>query len=184
MIVVIGGVSGTGKTTVGVLLATRLNWLFADGDAFHPAASIAKMRAGVALTDADRWPWLRAIGGWMDERTAAGEPAVIACSLLKHAYRSLLLDRRPDARLAFLTASRELLQARLAARHGHFFSPRLLDSQLADLELPQPGANVLVLAADLPAARLADEITARWHLRAAAAAGPAPPQRRRTDGTR
>ena len=95
MIVLVGGVSGSGKTTVGVLLAKRLNWLFADGDAFHPAANIAKMRSGVPLTDADRWPWLRIIGQWMDERIVAGDSAVVPCSLLKRSYRDLLLTGRP-----------------------------------------------------------------------------------------
>jgi gluconokinase len=92
MIVIVAGVSGSGKTTVGSMLAGRLGWRFADADAFHPAANIAKMRAGLPLTDADRRPWLRAIGAWMDERTEAGESAVVTCSALKRAYRDALLD--------------------------------------------------------------------------------------------
>ncbi|HEY7147321.1 MAG TPA: gluconokinase [Streptosporangiaceae bacterium] len=179
MIVVIGGVSGTGKTTVGTLLASRLNWEFADGDAFHPAANIAKMRSGQALTDADRQPWLAAIGRWMDQRIAAGQPAVLACSLLKRGYRGLLLDSRPAARLVFLTASRELLHARLAARHGHFFSARLLGSQLADLELPAPAEDALVLSAAGPPARIVAEIISG--LRLTATAAPGPPRARDND---
>jgi gluconokinase len=167
-----GGVSGCGKTTVGVLLAKRLNWLFADGDSFHPAANIAKMRSGIPLTDADRWPWLRIIAQWMDEREAAGESAVVPCSLLKRSYRDLLLADRPWARAVFLTASREVLHARLAARHGHFFSAKLLDSQFADLEPPQPSQNVLILEATKTPAQLADEITARLNLVASAADAP------------
>jgi len=173
MIALIGGVSGTGKTTVGVLLARRLNWLFADGDSFHPAANIAKMRSGEALTDADRRPWLRAVACWMDERIAAGESAVVPCSLLKRGYRGLLLTGRPQARLAFLTASRELLHARLAARHGHFFSAKLLDSQFADLELPAPAEEVLILDAASPPAQLAAEIIAGFSLAAAQSGVPA-----------
>jgi gluconokinase len=158
MIVLIGGVSGSGKTTVGVLLARRLNWLFADGDSFHPAANIAKMRSGVPLTDADRWPWLRIIGQWMDERIAAGDSAVMPCSLLKRGYRDLLLAGRPAVRLAFLTADRAVLHARLAARHGHFFRAQLLDSQLAALEVPQPSEHVLVLDASRTPAQLTEEV--------------------------
>ena len=159
-----GGVSGSGKTTVGVLLAKRLNWLFADGDSFHPAANIAKMRSGVPLTDSDRWPWLRLIAQWMDERIAAGESAVVPCSLLKRSYRDLLLTGRPAARAVFLTADRDVLHGRLAARHGHFFGAKLLDSQFADLEQPQPPENVLVLDATRTPAQLVDEITARLRL--------------------
>ncbi len=167
MIVLVGGVSGSGKTTVGVLLAKRLNWLFADGDSFHPAANIAKMASGVPLTDADRWPWLRIIGQWMDERIVAGDSAVVPCSLLKRSYRDLLLTGRPAVRLAFLTADRDVLHARLAARHGHFFSAKLLDSQFADLELPQPSENVLMLDASQTPAQLADEVITRLGLAAA-----------------
>lgn len=167
MIVLVGGVSGSGKTTVGVLLAKRLNWLFADGDSFHPAANIAKMNSGMPLTDADRWPWLRIIGQWMDERIVAGDSAVVPCSLLKRSYRDLLLTGRPAVRLAFLTADRDVLHARLAARHGHFFSAKLLDSQFADLELPQPPENVLMLDASQNPAQLTDEIIAGLGLVAA-----------------
>ena len=102
MIVIVAGVSGSGKTTVGAMLAGRLHWPFADGDDFHPAANIEKMRAGIPLTDADRWPWLRAIAAWMDERIARDESAVVTCSALKHSYRDILLYGRPEARLVFL----------------------------------------------------------------------------------
>jgi gluconokinase len=175
MIVLIGGASGSGKTTVGQVLASQLNWLCVDADSFHPAVNIAKMRSGIALTDADRWPWLRSIGRWMDQQIAAGRSAVMPCSLLKRSYRSLLMEDRPAARLAFLIASRELLQARLAARHGHFFGAKLLDSQLADLELPEPGPRVRLFAAATPPAQLAAEIIAGFGLVASAA--PAPERR-------
>jgi gluconokinase len=138
MIVIVAGVSGSGKSTVGALLAGRLGWRFADADEFHPAANVEKMRAGVPLTDEDRWPWLRAIGAWMDERIAAGQQAVVACSALKRSYRDLLLAGRPQARMVFLTPDREVLTRRLAARHGHFFPEQLLGSQFADLQPPGP----------------------------------------------
>jgi gluconokinase len=146
MIVVVAGVSGSGKSTVGALLAGRLGWAFADGDSFHPAANVAKMAAGTPLTDEDRWPWLNAIGAWMDERTAAGEPGVVACSALKRAYRTVLLDGR-SARLVFLDVPHDLEVDRLAARRGHFFPATLAGSQFHDLEVPDPAEGALVIAA-------------------------------------
>ena len=145
MIVIVAGVSGSGKTTVGALLAGRLGWPFTDADDLHPAANVAKMRAGVPLTDEDRWPWLRAITAWMDERIAGNESAVITCSALKRSYRDLLLDGRPQARMVFLAPDREELARRLAARHGHFFPGQLLGSQFADLEPPQPDERVVTV---------------------------------------
>jgi gluconokinase len=145
MIVIVAGVSGSGKTTVGALLAGRLGWRFADADDFHPAANVAKMRAGVPLTDEDRWPWLRTIAAWMDQRIAGNDPAVITCSALKRSYRDLLLDGRPRARMVFLAPDRDELTRRLAARHGHFFPGQLLGSQFADLEPPQPDERVLTV---------------------------------------
>ncbi len=159
MIVIMAGVSGSGKTTVGALLASRLGWRFADADGFHPAANVEKMRAGIPLTDDDRWPWLRAIAAWMDERIARGEPAVITCSALKRSYRDLLLDGRPGARMIFLAADRQLLARRLAARHGHFFPGRLLGTQFDALEPPQAGERVLsVVPAHEPAATVEEII--------------------------
>jgi gluconokinase len=145
MIVIVAGPSGSGKTTVGAMLAGKLHWPFADADDFHSAANIAKMSAGMPLTDEDRWPWLRAIAAWMDERIAAGEDAVVTCSALKQSYRDLLVDGRPDTRLVFLSVDSEQLAKRLAIRHGHFFSGELLASQLASIEQPEPDRNTLVL---------------------------------------
>jgi gluconokinase len=146
MILIVSGVSGSGKTTVGALLAGRLGWRFADADAFHTAANVAKMRAGIPLTDQDRWPWLRAIAAWMDERIAQGEPAVVTCSALRRAYRDALLGGRPQARMIFLSVDPEEAARRLAARHGHFFPSALLRSQFDALEPPapdEPGVTVV-----------------------------------------
>jgi gluconokinase len=166
MIVLVGGVAGSGKTTVGQLLAGRLHWRFADADAFHSPANIAKMRSGVPLTDADRKPWLDAITAWISERTAAGESAVAGCSALKQRFRDQLLDGRPEVRMAFLELSRELAHARLAARHGHFFSAALMDSQFAELEPPQEGPQLIVLDAVQMPDRLVAEIIDRLGLTA------------------
>jgi carbohydrate kinase (thermoresistant glucokinase family) len=136
MVIIVMGVSGSGKTTVGELLADRLGWEFADADDFHPAANVAKMHAGTPLDDADRTAWLRAIAGWIDEHVAAGKDGVVTCSALKRAYRELL--RRPEVRFAYLDGDRELIARRMAARRGHFFPAGLLESQFRDLEPPGP----------------------------------------------
>jgi gluconokinase len=138
MILIVAGVSGSGKTTVGALLAGRLHWRFADADAFHPAANIVKMRAGIPLADEDRWPWLHAIAAWMDERIAGGESAVVTCSALKRAYREELLGGRPQARMVFLRVDPGEVERRLAARHDHFFPSGLVGSQFDALEPPGP----------------------------------------------
>src|SRR5439155_13588199 len=119
-VVVVTGVAGSGKTTVGAMLAGRLGWTYAEADDFHPEANVAKMAAGHPLTDDDRWPWLAAIGRWIDARRAAGEPAVVSCSGLKRTYRDVLRRGRPEVRLVFLDGSREFIARRLVARHGHF----------------------------------------------------------------
>ena len=142
VILIVAGVAGSGKTTVGAVLARQLGWRLADADSFHSEASVAKMRAGVPLTDADRKPWLHAITGWMDERIAAGQSAVVTCSALKRAYRDELLAGRPAARMIFLQVSREELERRLLTRPDHFFPEKLLDSQLAALEPPAQGERV------------------------------------------
>ena len=163
MIVIVAGVSGSGKTTVGALLAGRLDWRFADGDDLHPAANVAKMRAGIPLTDTDRRPWLRAIAAWMDARIERGEDAVVACSALRRRSRDLLLDGRPAARMVFLAVDREVLARRLATRHGHFFPEKLLSSQFDALEPPTPDERVLtVVPADTPAATVDSIIAVIW----------------------
>lgn len=160
MIVVIAGVAGSGKTTVGELVAQRLQCVFADGDDFHPAANVAKMHAGIPLTDDDRWPWLRAIASWMDERAAAGESAVVACSVLRRAYREVLLTARARPAVMFLVVPHDIAADRLAARHGHFFGADLLDSQFAALELPQPPEPVDLVPATGTPDEIADHVVA------------------------
>ena len=167
MIVVIAGVAGSGKTTIGEQLASRLSWPFADGDSFHPAANVAKMRAGIPLTDADRKPWLAAITAWMDDIIASGQSAVLACSALKRSYRAELLGGRDQAVMVFLEVSREKDEARVSHRQGHFFAEPLLASQFAALEPPDPAEPRVypVPTADQPPGQLAGEIIALLGLR-------------------
>jgi gluconokinase len=173
VIVIVAGVAGSGKTTIGAQLAGRLGWRFADGDSFHPAANVAKMHAGIPLTDEDRAPWLRAISGWMDDLIAAGQSGVLTCSALRRAYREELLSGRPAARMVFLNVSRDELVRRLDTRLGHFFPEGLLDSQLKVLEPPAPDEHVLTLPAGGDAAHTVAEIMRRLSLPGAPAQGDA-----------
>lgn len=136
--VVVMGVSGSGKTTVGAALADALGLRFVDGDALHPVANVAKMAAGIPLDDADRAPWLDAIGAVLAEG-----PVVVACSALKRAYRDRLRAAAPGLQLVFLDGSPALLASRMSARPGHFMPTSLLDSQLATLERPGPDEQAL-----------------------------------------
>jgi carbohydrate kinase (thermoresistant glucokinase family) len=140
-VLVLMGVSGCGKSTVGGVLAGRLGWEMGEGDDLHPAANVAKMAAGHPLTDDDRRSWLGLVRGWIDEHVLAGQPGVITCSALKRSYRDVL--RNDHVVFVHLTGSRDQLLARLAARHGHFMPISLLDSQLADLEPPGPDEQAL-----------------------------------------
>jgi gluconokinase len=142
-LLVVMGVSGSGKTTVGSLLAGRLGWRYAEADDFHSPSNVAKMAGGAPLTDEDRLPWLRAIASWIDERIADGERAVVTCSALRRRYRDLL--RRPQVRFIYLRGDRDLVAARMAARQGHFFKPGLLDDQFETLEEPAPDEEVLTV---------------------------------------
>lgn len=135
-IIVVMGVASSGKTTIAASLAKELRWPFRDADSFHPPANVAKMSAGIALDDADRWPWLDAIVAWMNERHDAGENAVVTCSALKRGYRDRLRTARAPIRLVHLSGSKALLAARIAARTAHFMPAALLDSQFAALETP------------------------------------------------
>lgn len=135
-IVVVMGVSGSGKTTVAKGLSTVLGWEFAEGDAFHPEANVAKMRSGTPLTDEDRWPWLELVAEWIQSRLDAGQSGIITCSALKRSYRDRLNRRGSGVTFVYLAGDKETIAARLSVRQGHFFPTTLLDSQFADLEEP------------------------------------------------
>ena len=155
---IVMGVSGSGKSTIGEKLAGRLGWTFEDGDRFHPPGNVAKMSAGHPLTDEDRWPWLQAIADEVDRICRDGERAVIACSALKRAYRDILVHGRDDVRIVFLDGTQELIAARLAARKGHFMPPGLLDSQFRTLEPPTGNENPITVSIDAPVEAIVDDI--------------------------
>lgn len=163
------GVSGVGKTTVGTRLADALDWDFVDGDDFHPPSNIEKMEQGEPLTDEDRRPWLRAIRDFIRERREQEEPAIVACSALKAAYREVLLQDNDGAQLVYLKGSYDLIRQRMEARADHFFDAELLDSQFEALEEPpteaaltvnvdaSPEAIVRTIRRELPALTRASE---------------------------
>jgi len=161
VVILLMGVSGSGKTAVGTLLASQLGWEFADGDDYHPAANVEKMRNGIPLTDADRAPWLETlralIAGWI----AAGENAVLACSALKRTYRENL-QIGPEVQAVYLRGTPQLLRQRLRTRIGHFMTERMLESQLAALEEPE---DAVVVDVDRAPARIVAEILARLGLK-------------------
>ena len=146
VVLVVMGVSGAGKTTLAEALAERLGWPFQEGDALHPEANITKMAAGIALDDADRWPWLDAVGGWIDGCVTGGRRGVITCSALKRAYRDRLRQDRPEVWFVFVRLAREVIAARLEHRESHFMPPALLASQFAALE--PPGEDEPVISID------------------------------------
>jgi carbohydrate kinase (thermoresistant glucokinase family) len=148
MVLVISGVAGSGKTTIGTMLAERMGVQYADADDFHSEANQKKMAAGLPLSDEDRQPWLMAIRSWIDARLAAGESGVVTCSALKRSYREQLA--RPGMRLVFLEVDQETVLERLGERKGHFFPAVLAATQFETLEEPEPEENVLVVDATLP----------------------------------
>ncbi len=156
MILVLMGVSGCGKSTVAGVLAGRLGWDFEEGDDLHPAANVAKMAAGHALTDDDRWPWLERVAGWIEEHVAAGRSGIVTCSALKRSYRDVL--RGPHVTFVFLDGTHDEIAARLAKRHGHYMPYSLLDSQFADLEPPSADERALRVDIGPSAAAQADTI--------------------------
>jgi carbohydrate kinase (thermoresistant glucokinase family) len=144
------GVCGCGKSTVGERLARELGALFIEGDAFHPPANVARMAAGIALTDADRQGWLEALAAQLADARRAGRSVVLACSALKRRYRDVLRLGAPDLRVVHLAGDRAMLAVRLAARQGHYMPASLLDSQLATLETPDPDERAVTLDAGAP----------------------------------
>jgi carbohydrate kinase (thermoresistant glucokinase family) len=155
--IVVMGVSGAGKSTIGQRLAERLGWSFAEGDALHPARNVEKMKSGQPLTDTDRAPWLAAVAQVIETWRHRGEHGVITCSALKKAYRRQISERG-DVRLVFLEGPREVIAGRVGARRGHFMPPGLLDSQFATLEPPGPDENPIIVGIDLPVQGVVESI--------------------------
>jgi gluconokinase len=159
-VVVVMGVAGSGKTTVGRALAARLGWAFQEGDELHPAANVAKMKAGRPLDDADRAPWLEAIGRRIDAWLADGRSGVVSCSALKRAYRDRIRRGRPSVRLVLLEGPPDLMRRRLERRGDHFMPASLVDSQFADLEAPSAEEGAVIADAAAPLDGQVDAIAA------------------------
>jgi ribose 5-phosphate isomerase A len=157
-ILVLMGVSGAGKSTIARELEARLGWQFAEGDSLHPEANVAKMHAGIALTDADRQPWLESVAAWIDGQRAARQPGIITCSALKRSYRRIVVGDRPEVRLVYLRGSREVMADHLAKRSGHFMPASLLQSQIDALEEPGPDEDPLTVDVGPPASDVAEQI--------------------------
>ena len=145
-VVIVMGVAGSGKSTIGGLLASRLHWEFEDADWFHPASNIEKMHQGIPLTDEDRWPWLDAVAAWIDATRQSTGHGVIACSALKRRYRDVLIGDRDNVRLLYLKGDEALIARRIATRHEHFMPPQLLHSQFEALEEPGPDEHPIVVS--------------------------------------
>ena len=163
MIVIVFGVSGAGKTTIGKLLVRELSWHFYEADEFHSHANVEKMRRGVALTDEDRWPWLEKLRELVERSVAANENAVLACSALKRAYRDRLRVSA-EVKFVFLRGDYALISEQLRQRHGHFMNPALLQSQFADLEEPKPDEDVLTIELGRTPEEVVEAIKAKLHL--------------------
>ena len=148
MIIVLMGVSGCGKTTVGVDLAAHLGWEYQEGDALHPPENILKMSAGTPLKDDDRKPWIAKVSDWIDSYCMAGRDGVISCSALRKSYRQMIIGNHNDVHLVYLSGTRELLSRRLAERKDHFMPPDLLESQLEILEEPSAAEHAIVVTID------------------------------------
>jgi ribose 5-phosphate isomerase A len=159
-ILVIMGVSGVGKTTVAEELVARLGWAFEEGDSLHPELNVAKMHAGIALTDEDRKPWLDRVAGWIDGQRAKKQPGIITCSALKRSYRQVIIGDRPEVRLVYLRGGWDLIADHLAGRHGHFMPSSLLRSQVDTLEEPDPSEDALIIDEGPPPGRTPGQIAA------------------------
>jgi len=160
--IVVMGVSGAGKSTVGRLVAARLDCPFRDADSFHPKANIEKMSRGEPLTDDDRWPWLAAIAAWIAEHRAAGTTCVVTCSALKRVYRDIVTARQSaDVRLVYLKGDFDLIAARLKARKGHFMPPALLRSQFDALEEPAADEHAITVSIDATPEEISKRVMAR-----------------------
>jgi gluconokinase len=163
VIVIVFGVSGAGKTTIGKLLADELGWRFYEADDFHSQANIEKMWRGIPLTDKDRWPWLNKLRALIERCVESGENAVLACSALKRAYREHLRVSE-KVKFVFLRGEYAPIAKQLRRRHGHFMNPALLRSQFADLEEPKPDEDVVTIEPGLTPKRLVEEIKTKLHL--------------------
>jgi gluconokinase len=163
VIVIVFGVSGAGKTTIGKLLAEQLGWRFYEADDFHPRANIEKMHGGRPLTDEDRWPWLERLREQITHSLTAKENAVLACSALKRAYRERLRVNN-DVKFVFLRGEYALIENQLRRRRGHFMNPTLLKSQFADLEEPEPDEDVLTIELGRTPQGIVEEIKTRLRL--------------------
>jgi gluconokinase len=164
-VVVVMGVSGSGKSTVARALADRLGCELLEGDDLHPPANVAAMAAGRPLTDAERGPWLTAIGDWIDARAEAGVGAVVTCSALRRSYRDQLRDGRPSVGFCHLTVDPVVLERRMATRSGHFMPASLLRSQLTTLEPLAPDEPGVAVASDAPVESVVDDVVRRLDLR-------------------
>lgn len=160
-VLVLMGVSGCGKSTIGAALSQKLGWPYADADEFHPPANVAKMSAGEPLTDVDRKPWLDAIAAHIDRVRENGGHAIVSCSALKRAYRDIIVGSRADVRLVLLDGQKDEIFARMSARKDHFMPLSLLDSQFATLERPGADENPLVVSIVRTPADIAADIAAR-----------------------
>jgi len=161
-VLVIMGVSGSGKSTIAGILAGQLGWDLEEGDDLHPPANVAKMAAGQPLTDEDRWPWLAKVSAWITDHTTAGIPGIITCSALKRIYRDRM--RGPNVIFVHLAGSTDQIGQRLAARTDHFMPTTLLDSQLSTLEPPGPDENTISVNVGRKPAEVTAEIIRRLNL--------------------
>jgi gluconokinase len=166
VVLVIMGVSGSGKSTVGGLLSDRLGWTFEEGDSLHPAANVEKMAAGIPLTDEDRWPWLAKVADWIDNRLDAGESGIITCSALKRTYRNMLNRRGSGVEFVYLSVGKAELTERVEHRPGHFMPASLLNSQLETLEPPSPSEPAIDVDAGTDPQLVVDRIMRVLGLRA------------------